>query len=273
MKKLSQKSVVLVLFVIGMLTSSLAVAAVGNIKNTKHNFSFSGGSAQYRDGGNELNGALCIYCHTPHNAGQTNLLWNKANPTGVSLTFRFYSSGSTTSAAKNAAFTSDSPSLLCLSCHDGKSAMNVLHSGGMGTAAAGYPAGSSYAFAAESIPITMSNAPFMFGDPDLGVMIGGSIDATTVDLRDDHPVGFSYKDVYDERVSKGTSLGLRSPDAAVTASGDKVRLFGGSNQKVECSSCHDPHVDYNAPTGNTALKPFLVMSNTGSALCLSCHDK
>ena len=39
-------------------------------------------------------------------------------------------------------------------------------------------------------------------------------------------------------------------------------LFGGL---VECASCHDPHDNSNAP--------FLVMANTASALCLTCHDK
>ncbi len=34
---------------------------------------------------------------------------------------------------------------------------------------------------------------------------------------------------------------------------------------VECASCHDPHDTTNAP--------FLVVSNSGSAICLGCHIK
>jgi predicted CXXCH cytochrome family protein len=34
---------------------------------------------------------------------------------------------------------------------------------------------------------------------------------------------------------------------------------------VECASCHDPHTDAN-PT-------FLRVANTGSAVCLACHNK
>ena len=34
---------------------------------------------------------------------------------------------------------------------------------------------------------------------------------------------------------------------------------------VECASCHDPHNSTNAT--------FLRIANTGSALCLACHDK
>lgn len=264
MKIISKKIVTLAILATGALISSFAGAETG-ISNTKHNFTASApNGGQFIDSGN-AQPQVCIYCHTPHNAGQTRLLWNKASKNTV-MTYKFYSSGSTTKAARQqASFSADSPSLLCLGCHDGKSAMNVLHNGGKGTGtpptgANGYPAGSTYAFG--SAEIVMENPVWNFGNPIPTPMIGGSLGASTVDLADDHPVGFSYKDVYTERTA-----GLHSPASAI--SGGKIRLFG-ANQKMECSTCHDPHVDYNTVP---ALKPFLVMSNSGSALCLSCHDK
>jgi len=48
---------------------------------------------------------------------------------------------------------------------------------------------------------------------------------------------------------------------------------------LECSSCHDPHVAYDdwhpLADGNEdlAYMPFLIMPNSASALCLSCHNK
>ena len=45
-------------------------------------------------------------------------------------------------------------------------------------------------------------------------------------------------------------------------SGSEVPLFGG---KVQCASCHDPH--------DATYTPFLVVDNTGSALCRKCHTK
>jgi predicted CXXCH cytochrome family protein len=39
------------------------------------------------------------------------------------------------------------------------------------------------------------------------------------------------------------------------------------NANVECTSCHNPHVQNNDPTGN-----FLVVNNTSSALCYACHS-
>jgi predicted CXXCH cytochrome family protein len=44
-----------------------------------------------------------------------------------------------------------------------------------------------------------------------------------------------------------------------------VQLVSG---KIECTTCHDPHVPNNDP----ALPMFLVRSNTGSTICLACHD-
>lgn len=44
-----------------------------------------------------------------------------------------------------------------------------------------------------------------------------------------------------------------------------VKLVAG---KVECTTCHDPHVPKNDPS----VPMFLVRSNANGALCLACHD-
>jgi predicted CXXCH cytochrome family protein len=44
-----------------------------------------------------------------------------------------------------------------------------------------------------------------------------------------------------------------------------VKLVAG---KIECTTCHDPHVPKNDPS----VPMFLVRSNAGGALCLACHD-
>ncbi|MDQ1264706.1 MAG: hypothetical protein QG559_1707, partial [Campylobacterota bacterium] len=69
------------------------------------------------------NGEICVYCHTPHAANTAFTgapLWNKATPSG---TFTMYGStiaGTATDATPN------SPSLACLSCHDGASAIDSI---------------------------------------------------------------------------------------------------------------------------------------------------
>jgi predicted CXXCH cytochrome family protein len=236
-----------------VLLGTLAMAA-DKISGGKHDFSFTGTAANAASVNGTLGNQLCIYCHTPHNAGQTRYLWNKAG--NGNTTFKLYTSSATlSSVVKNqSALTADSPSLICLSCHDGKTAMNVLHSGGQGALASsvgglsGYPAGAALAYG--NIPQYMPG--YMFGDPS-GPAIG-----TNNDLTNDHPIGFSYTDAQAEKKAANLNLTIDS----------RLRLFG-TKKKVECSTCHNPHADSNDAT----LVPFLVMPNANSALCLSCHNK
>ncbi|PWU14676.1 MAG: hypothetical protein C5B50_16870 [Verrucomicrobia bacterium] len=72
------------------------------------------------------------------------------------------------------------------------------------------------------------------------------------DLSGDHPISF----VYDPNLATADP-GVQDPSAI-----DK-RLKLDSLQKMQCVTCHDPHDDQ--------YGSFLVMDNTGSALCLACH--
>lgn len=274
MKILTQKTVTLATLSAGVLISSFAVAAVSNVANTKHNFSVGHG---YQYASTQVS-EVCVFCHTPHNAGSTRLLWNKANNSVPN--FRLYTSSGTltTTVKKTSSLSANSPSLLCLGCHDGKTAMNVMHNSpvsGPSAAGAGYPAGSQWVATAAgaSTPVVMNalgTYDFFSGTygPSMSIGMGAASGDTTsgTNLTDDHPIGFSYSAVLSE-----SSTGLNSIATVNTKSGSSVRFFGTS-QKVECSTCHDPHVDYSV-SGNPLLKPFLVMSNAQSALCLACHNK
>ncbi len=87
------------------------------------------------------------------------------------------------------------------------------------------------------------------------------------DLSNDHPVSFTY-----DTALSTTDGALHDPSVkTVTALGGKTISAGMLiGNKVECGTCHDVH----ATKGNagTASK-FLVVNNTGSALCLTCHNK
>lgn len=71
------------------------------------------------------------------------------------------------------------------------------------------------------------------------------------DLSNDHPVSFVYA------TAQASDAGLKD-----------VAYYLDDSGKVQCSSCHDVH---NPGSGSSA--PFLRESNSGSALCLECHDK
>jgi predicted CXXCH cytochrome family protein len=112
-------------------------------------------------------------------------------------------------------------SKLCLSCHDGTVAIDA-YGGSSGT----------------------TN---MTGAAKIGT-----------DLRNDHPVSFTYN-----AALATADGGLVTPNSAskVDAAGI-VPLF---SSKLECASCHDAH--------DNTYGSFLRMNNAGSALCLTCHNK
>ncbi|NOY82039.1 MAG: cytochrome c3 family protein [Kiritimatiellaeota bacterium] len=76
------------------------------------------------------------------------------------------------------------------------------------------------------------------------------------DLANDHPIAITY----DSALASADGE-LVTPTSASTVDGT-LPLFSAS---LECASCHDVHDNTN--------DPFLRKSNSGSALCLTCHQK
>ncbi len=85
-----------------------------------------------------------------------------------------------------------------------------------------------------------------------GAITGGGNLGTN--LNNDHPIGIEYV------TASAVARGLKDPASVPAAAALVV------SGKVECSSCHDVH----NTLGNTAL---VRVSNTASALCLTCHSK
>jgi len=81
------------------------------------------------------------------------------------------------------------------------------------------------------------------------------------DLSDDHPIGF----VYDAALAAEDG-GLHDPGITPSGLGGSIAQDLLVNGRLECTSCHDPHQ-------STGERPYLRLSNLGSRLCLTCHDK
>ena len=133
---------------LGMLLLSAPVAE-GAVANTLHNLSATGPGVVKAPGVGEI----CVFCHTPHSASATRALWNRDLPPVV---YNLYSS-STLEATLNQP---TGASRLCLSCHDGTTALGSL----------------------RVSPAT--------GPVTLGPLAGRASLGT--DLSDDHPVSFVY---------------------------------------------------------------------------------
>ncbi len=243
-----------------------AVKGPANIKNTVHNLSSGVGNfnIQYKSSNED---EICIFCHTPHGGSLTGPLWNRANTT---TTYTHYSSATASAYLRGLSVNRpvSNESMLCLSCHDGSITVHSILNTSNRT----------------------GGPPEAFWDPDNGVKIqaldlgfiaataakiGASLDVNgnlvddSTDLMDDHPISFLYDSV---RAQKPTEF-----KTVAAAEGAGVRFFPPTGadgvKRVECSSCHDPHVDYFSGTGNAAYTPFLITPNDGSKLCLACHTK
>lgn len=93
---------------------------------------------------------------------------------------------------------------------------------------------------------TRTGTNMMTGNPDLGS-----------DLSNDHPISFTF-----DAALVSLDAGLNPITSAFGSKTIADYLFEG---KVECGTCHEPH--------DGSKSRFLRIANTGSALCLTCHNK
>jgi predicted CXXCH cytochrome family protein len=197
----------------------------------------SGSPHDFRAGGISTGWAttteICVVCHAPHD-----------NPMGdgseTLLWNRNYATTSAYVTYANATMVANpgqpsGVSKLCLSCHDGTVAVD------------------------------------QFGGETEGVNFLTSSDAAYVgtDLSNDHPISFDYPTTNASSGDPELYVKTTAMPAAWGGSGtpsiDEAMLIDG---KVECASCHDVH-----NTNAVATTYLLLVSNTNSALCLTCHNK
>lgn len=220
---------ILIIMLVLLVAASMAYAAE-DVRNTRHNLGNTGNLSPYI-ATNE--GAVCVFCHTPHFATTSGgPLWNRT--LGNSSGYNMYDSTFSTTIDMTVASGPQGVSLACLSCHDGTIAFDsLLNKPGSGLGAP---------------TLTWNNA-------------GNIMNATTspaafigTDLRNDHPISITYDTSQDAAFKTPSNGNIGS-----------LPLYGTAGNQVECGSCHNPHEKDNTM--------FLRVLNTGSALCLTCHTK
>jgi predicted CXXCH cytochrome family protein len=168
----------------------IASTMFGQLSGSSHDFSGSGWTTE-----------ICLPCHIPHNGDLSVTdapLWNHEVST---TSFTPYPTGGSMNA------TTGQPtgvSLLCLSCHDGVTAMDAF-----------------------------SGAP---GGTVMGATVAGNFGS---DLSNDHPISFTY----DAALSTADGE-LFDPTVALSGLGSTIQndmLFGAGGDQLECASCHDVH--------------------------------
>ncbi len=206
---------------------------------------------------------LCTFCHTPHRALQTKLLWNHALSTQTySWTDTTVTTGGTTLPTFDATWQGVSKN--CLSCHDGTVAVGDV---------AWFDATPNQTLDATQHSAANDPSLITFSNPGSGDMAGN------------HPVAHPFP--FQGQASSYNSVTTGVPAVASGWQADPqtlgIRLFnddGAGNVSagavvgqagMECSSCHDPH------NGATVLDDYFLRGtltgNSTAYICLKCHVK
>lgn len=267
-----------------------------DITNTKHNLSSvdpqqllsSGvlprpGSARDAEAAPGTTTEICVFCHTPHGASATGgafraPIWNRNVDYQATRTYQLYDqvwSFSFEGTINDAAGQRPTGySRLCLSCHDGTVALgNVLNAPGSG----GYQG---------RITMTGNLGPGATIPPGSGDLTGDTR-RLGLDLRNDHPISFTYDQALvlqdQELVNPGPALQSPAKVSDTTAI-SPLRRYPGNNpasyDAVQCTSCHNPH-QVNYPKFLRANWFHQETNNpdptknhpTEQIICLFCHEK
>ncbi len=220
--------------------------ASGTILNTKHNLSVTGPGTIRATGEQEV----CVFCHIPHNAQPGKPLWNRQMPTSSYIMYESeYLKRTNYPLPADLGITEGTPGSLsrqCLSCHDGTVAI-----------------GSVYLVRGTLLGNTLID---MMGVGTGGMMPNDANGFIGTDLTIHHPVGIEYDPTNVKTFGVGSkTIELKTtPDAPL-----KLYTYNGKKY-VECSSCHDPHLEsYKFLRVNNSTNNAVNVKNT----CISCHDK
>lgn len=220
------------------------------LAGTAHDFSAKGGGV-----------GLCTFCHTPHRAITTQLLWNHTLSTA---TFS-WDVAKTTAGTNFPSFKGDTytgPSAKCLSCHDGTVAVGDI------------------AWWNEGKPASLDNTKLAWPDKHNVGATGGVVGS----MKGNHPVAMPYPYLGALNTYNGVTTGAGATLSEwQTTPIAPIRMFNDNGGTIsagvlagktglECSSCHDPH--NKASVDDLFLRGMMKGSSTGDGyICVKCHIK
>ena len=228
--------------VVAMMAGAAAAQTntLGKLTGSKHDLNTWGNGLVIP--GNQI----CLPCHTPHGGNneveEGRFLWNHKVSTKSFTLYTAKFTGTRFGKTSSANPVLDGESKMCLSCHDGVTALDA------------------------------------FGGSDgTNKVMTGTRAVGADDLSNDHPIGIKYPGLNDAGTTWDASKGSGYFDPTQptwTTPTDRNSFTGGAAVKlvdlspgvvgIGCGSCHTPH--------SNKFK-YLRMSNDGSALCFKCHDK
>lgn len=202
---------------------------------------------------------ICIFCHTPHSAAPDSTLWSRPEPGTASfplyaqpLAIKGNVSGKEDATAPaRSKYTNTDPSVtypngasrMCLSCHDGATAVGILR---------------------DNTTIAMVGGLTTLSNP--GVNTANAV----IDLSTSHPISF----VYDNAVLTDVLAARGAGTYKLPSTADAVDTPLDRQNRMQCTTCHDPHDD--TQLDNATLPPFwrqdsMVFLNPYDDVCNACH--
>jgi hypothetical protein len=175
---------------------------------------------------------ICKFCHVPHNAVAPVPLWGHALSEAA---YKVPEVRDASSRTRRPAPQPDGASRLCLSCHDGTVALGDV--------------------ANRARPIEMRGSGRL--NPGRRGFIG-------TDLSGSHPVSIVMPAQEKHEALQDLDMSL-NPIGVVLKDPD-IRL--DNHNKIQCTSCHDPHADSYYQPG---LTPRFWVKPTVEEVCLTCH--
>ena len=264
MKKMLRNSLVAAAMTVPVLAFA-AVGAAGGLLGTVHDFATNAGylATQTDGAGVTTIGAnsvgLCTYCHTPHSALSTTLLWNHKLSTNTFTWDDAATQAGTVYATM--APTYKGTSVKCLSCHDGSVAVGDVALYNDKTAAvyntfvvpAGYTRVGGAGSMAGNHPVAM---PYPFGQV-----------ANTYNSKATGANAVLTEFVTNPVNQNSTTVKLYNDTGTLITQGAVAAKSG-----IECSSCHDVH--NKASVDDMLLRGKIAGSTAADGyLCLQCHIK
>jgi len=209
--------VILILTMTTLCISSLSIAVPLTNSTNKHNLSsLSGNNVRAT-----TDTRICVFCHTPHNASAQSALWNRKNP--ATTIFPLYNDIAGTLNIDDPAivplsqYDNSNPATypngatrLCLSCHDGVSAVGEVLNG-----------------------LELFTSKIAMSYETLNAAGGSGV----VTLDTSHPVSFVYNGAVKSAINAAEGVADNINYQLPTI----VPLDG--QERMQCTTCHDPHED------------------------------
>ena len=260
---MKKRVILVVALVLAMPLVALGGTTPGSgFASSVHDFSGENAGTAQRSGAGVTTGP-CTFCHTPHKAQETRLLWNHT----LSANTFTWSDVTTTMGGTplpTIATTWTGPTKFCLSCHDGSVAIGDI----------AWFNRQAWTGAAALDTTKHDSGQYNIASP-------------TGDMAGNHPVAHPYPYQQAQNDYNGTQTGadVYVADFAADPTASGIRLFNevspgivaagvaAGKTGIECTSCHGVHNEVGIVQDEPLLRGKIGGASDPDYICMKCHTR